>query len=84
MKQIIFVCIMMLSLVGCVSKSDTEVMQENKIQSRCCSTSYTVSEPVKVIYKNTTYHKIYVPKTYITTDYEERPYRNCNIKNYCE
>ncbi len=47
--------------------------------------TYTVSEPVEVIYKNTTYKTIYEPKTYSSTAYVKKPYScvegsNCRVK----
>ena len=46
------------------------------------SYAYTVSEPVEVIYKNTTYRTVYEPKTYSTTDYVKKPY-SCNQGSLC-
>lgn len=40
----------------------------------CQPTEYTVRTPVKVVYKNTTYHTVYEPRTYETTAYETRPF----------
>ena len=37
-------------------------------------TEYTVRTPVKVVYKNTTYHTVYEPRTYETTSFETRPF----------
>lgn len=37
--------------------------------------SYTISKPVEVIYKNTTYTTVYEPKTYEEVSYERKPYK---------
>ena len=39
-----------------------------------CTKSYTVSEPVEVVYKNVTYTTVYEPKTYSNTTYVKKPY----------
>ena len=49
-----------------------------------CSTSYTVSTPVEVIYKNTTYTTVYEPKTYTSTSYSRKPYDACTKAELCE
>lgn len=49
-----------------------------------CSTSYTVSTPVEVIYKDTTYTTVYEPKTYISTSYSRKPYDACTKAELCE
>lgn len=49
--------------------------------------SYVVSQPVEVIYRNTTYKTVYEPKTYKKVTYEKKPYSNCyrqNNVNYCK
>ena len=40
----------------------------------CGPRSYTVSEPVEVLYKNVTYTTVYEPKTYSETTYVKKPY----------
>ena len=40
----------------------------------CQPTESTVRTPVKVVYKNTTYHTVYEPRTYETTSFETRPF----------
>lgn len=40
----------------------------------CQPSEYTVRTPVKVVYKNTTYHTVYEPRTYETTSFETRPF----------
>ena len=45
--------------------------------------AYTVSEPVEVIYKNTTYRTVYEPKTYSSTAYVKKPY-TCAQGNLCK
>ncbi|MCI5634517.1 MAG: hypothetical protein MR350_03560 [Alphaproteobacteria bacterium] len=42
--------------------------------NNCQPTEYTVRTPVKVVYKNTTYHTVYEPRTYETTSFETRPF----------
>lgn len=55
---------------------------DNMCSSPKCSSSYTVKEPVEVIYQNTTYTTVYEPKTYKSTRYERVPYR-CAKQNIC-
>lgn len=43
-------------------------------QPCCQAKSYTVSEPVEILYKNTTYKTVYEPKTYSTVSYAKKPY----------
>lgn len=45
--------------------------------------SYTVSEPVEVVYKNTTYKTVYEPKTFSSTAYVKKPY-TCNQGDLCK
>lgn len=47
-----------------------------------CSKSYTVSEPVEVVYKNVTYTTVYEPKTYSNTTYVKKPY-SCQEGGLC-
>lgn len=49
-----------------------------------CSTSYTVSTPVEVIYKDTTYTTVYEPKTYTSTKYSRKPYDACTKAELCD
>jgi len=49
-----------------------------------CSTSYTVSKPVEVIYKDTTYTTVYEPKTYEEVSYSRKPYNSCLNSDLCE
>lgn len=44
--------------------------------------TYTVSEPVEVVYKNTTYRTVYEPKTFSSTAYVKRPY-TCGQGDLC-
>ncbi len=55
------------------------VVQQNA-QPCCQGKSYTVSEPVEVVYKNTTYNTVYEPKTFTTTTFVKKPY-TCNSGN---
>ena len=48
----------------------------------CGPHSYTVSEPVEVVYKNVTYTTVYEPKTYSDTTYVKKPY-SCPNGNLC-
>jgi len=50
--------------------------------SSCGPRSYTVSEPVEVLYKNVTYTTVYEPKTYSETSYVKKPY-SCPNGNLC-
>ena len=44
--------------------------------------TYTVSEPVEVVYRNTTYRTVYEPKTYSSTAYVKKPY-TCGQGDLC-
>ena len=48
----------------------------------CGPRSYTVTEPVEVVYKNVTYTTVYEPKTYSDTTYVKKPY-SCPNGNLC-
>ena len=48
----------------------------------CGTQSYTVTEPVEVVYKNVTYTTVYEPKTFSNTTYEKKPY-SCPNGNLC-
>ena len=48
----------------------------------CGAHSYTVEEPVEVLYKNVTYTTVYEPKTYSETSYVKKPY-SCPNGNLC-
>ncbi len=61
------------------------VVQQAPVQqgcNSCGSHSYTVSEPVEVVYKNVTYTTVYEPKTYSNTTYVKKPY-SCPNGNLC-
>jgi len=45
--------------------------------------THTVSEPVEVIYRQTTYQTVYEPKTYSTTRYVKKPYA-CARNEICK
>jgi len=45
--------------------------------------AYTVSEPVEVVYRNTTYKTVYEPKTFTSTAYVKKPY-TCNQGDICK
>lgn len=49
-----------------------------------CTTSYTVSKPVEVIYKDITYTTVYEPKTYERVSYSRKPYNSCTNSDLCE
>jgi len=49
-----------------------------------CSTSYTISKPVEVIYKDVTYTTVYEPKTYEEVSYSRKPYNSCTNSDLCE
>ena len=59
------------------------VVQPIAQASGCQGTSYTVSEPVEVLYKNTTYRPVYEPKTYSSVSYVKKPY-NCAEGSLCK
>lgn len=48
-----------------------------------CTTSYTVSKPVEVIYKDITYTTVYEPKTYEEVSYSRKPYNKCENSDLC-
>lgn len=81
MKKILSVIVVLLMLVGCSSMCDNCYYGQEQ--------SYTVSQPVEVIYRNTTYRTVYEPKTYKEVTLERRPYKakstcyRTNHKNYC-
>lgn len=56
--------------------------QKPQAQGGCGSHSYTVSEPVEVVYKNVTYTTVYEPKTYSSTSFVKKPY-TCSNGNLC-
>lgn len=59
------------------------VVQPIAQTSGCQGSSYTVSEPVEVLYKNTTYRTVYEPKTYSSISYVKKPY-NCAEGSLCK
>lgn len=83
MKKLIFVFALIVSLGACANMCD------NCYNGRYYGheEAYTVSKPVEVIYKNTTYKTVYEPKTYKEVTMERRPIKNgcyrVNHKNYC-
>ena len=52
-------------------------------QPGCQGATYTVSEPVEILYKNTTYRTVYEPKTYSSVSYVKKPY-NCAEGSLCK
>ncbi len=58
------------------------VAQQPTAQPCCQGATYTVTEPVEVIYKNVTYKTVYEPKTYSTTTFVKKPY-NCAEAGTC-
>lgn len=88
MKKILSI-IAILGLIGCASnepvQSETYVQSSGVYTSGCntCSTSYTVSKPVEVIYKDTTYTTVYEPRTYERSSYSRRPY-HCVAGELCK
>ena len=72
-KKLCFVLIILFLLSAC--STHKQVMETNY---RCSSSSYTVREPVEVIYKDTTYTTIYKPYTYTKSKYIKKPYSKCD------
>ena len=75
MKKLLSVLGVIGLLAGCATQS-----------SNNCSvpTTHTVSQPVEVIYRQTTYQTVYEPKTYATTRYVKKPYNNCTKAELCK
>lgn len=77
-----------LLLTACVSQQPAQpVTQPTRpalaSDNNCCTKSYTVREPVEVIYKNTTYTTVYEPKTYSSVSYSRQPYTGCKSQSIC-
>lgn len=79
--------IAILSLCACASEKTVEIQgyetygyTSHTTYSSCdsCSSSYTVREPVEVIYKDVTYTTVYEPKTYQSVKYTRKPYDRCD------
>ena len=89
MKKIL--CILaLLGLFGCASNEPVKTEQNVQTQKvytsnycNTCSTSYTVSKPVEVIYKDVTYTTVYEPKTYESVSYSRKPY-HCVAGELCK
>lgn len=81
MKKLLSIFSLVLALTACSSMCDNCYYGQEQ--------SYTVSQPVEVIYRNTTYRTVYEPKTYKEVTLERRPYKakltcyRTNHKNYC-
>lgn len=81
MKKLLSIFSLVLALTACSSMCDNCYYGREQ--------SYTVSQPVEVIYRNTTYRTVYEPKTYKEVTLERRPYKaksicyRTNHKNYC-
>ena len=74
MKKLLSVLGVIGLLAGCATQSCNN-----------CSvlTTHTVSQPVEVIYRQTTYQTVYEPKTYEKTTYERKPY-DCVKSDLCK
>lgn len=96
MKKFLILSLMLLS--GCTCCETEEIQPVQKVQetepavthnvsyyNECntCSTSYTVSKPVEVIYKDITYTTVYEPKTYEEVSYSRKPYNSCTNSDLC-
>ena len=80
MKKFLTVFGFLLALSACAAPCDNSYYGREE--------TYTVSQPVEVIYRKITYRTVYEPKTYKEVTTERRPYRkvNCyrvNQQNYC-
>lgn len=80
MTKLLALCSLILLLSACSTTCDNCYYGREE--------TYTVSQPVEVIYRKTTYRTVYEPKTYKEITTERRPYRkvNCyrvNQQNYC-
>lgn len=81
MKKLLSIFSLVLALTACSSMCDNCYYGREQ--------SYTVSQPVEVIYRNTTYRTVYEPKTYKEVTLERRTYKSkstcyrTNHKNYC-
>lgn len=92
MKKILMLSLILLS--ACTYYEVEGIQPTQKVQetkpvvtyyNECstCSTSYTVSKPVEVIYKDITYTTVYEPKTYQQVSYSRKPYDPCLNSNLC-
>ena len=96
MKKFLMLSLMLLS--GCTCCETEEIQSVQKVQetksavthnvsyyNECntCTTSYTVSKPVEVIYKDITYTTVYEPKTYEEVSYSRKPYDSCTNSDLC-
>lgn len=98
MKKVLMLCSILLSACTCAETEEVIVAPKVEEQrpvvnytrpsynNECntCSTSYTVSKPVEVIYKNITYTTVYEPKTYEEVSYSRKPYNSCVNFDLCE
>lgn len=89
MKKILCI-IAILGLFGCASNEPVKTQPQTQANttvytSSCntCSTSYTVSKPVEVIYRDITYTTVYEPKTYESVSYSRKPY-HCVAGELCK
>ena len=97
MKKLVLAICLTIGLSACANKSvecekkapvkPQPAVAQPVAQSATCTgcqgTSYTVSEPVEVIYKNTVYKTVYEPKTYSTVSFVKKPY-NCAQDGLCK
>ena len=71
---------------ACPAKAPVAVAPAPAPVQQPCNTcgphSYTVSEPVEVVYKNVTYTTVYEPKTYSNTTFVKKPY-SCQNGDLC-
>lgn len=85
MKNILYSLLLIFSLTACTHYENRNVQQTNNcITPTCQGNSYTVRQPIEVIYKDTTYTTVYEPKTYMTTKYIRKPYNNCTRGELCK
>lgn len=82
MKKFLFITTVVATLSACSTTTETQPVY-NYTNNNCCSTSYTVSKPVEVVYQKTTYTTVYEPKTYSKTYYETQPY-SCVAGQLCK
>jgi hypothetical protein len=93
MKRLILGVVMLLG--ACVSEDPTENFQmiynPNEYQNNnsvncntCTGSSYTVRQPIEILYEEKIYTTVYEPKTYVKTNYVRKPYNKCTRQDLCK
>lgn len=80
MSKVLGAMVVVTMMSACSSSREIVYTDHN---CNTCTTSYTVSKPVEVIYKDVTYTTVYEPKTYKSTSFTRKPYNKCVEKDLC-